>query len=56
MKSVFKLLKDKSGTSAIEYALIASLISVAAIAGYSSLGAGVSNNFNSTSNAIGEVF
>jgi len=55
MKSVFKLLKDKSGTSAIEYALVASLISVAAIAGYSSLGAGVSNNFNSTSNAIGEV-
>ena len=34
MKSVFKVLSNERGTSAIEYALIASLISVAAIAGY----------------------
>jgi pilus assembly protein Flp/PilA len=55
MKSVFKVLSNERGTSAIEYALIASLISVAAIAGYSSLGAGVKNNFNATSNAVADA-
>ena len=40
-----KLLADTRGVTAIEYALIASLISVAAIAGYNSLGAEVQNSF-----------
>lgn len=40
-----KLLTDNRGISAIEYALIASLISVAAITGYHNLGAAVQNSF-----------
>ena len=38
-----KLIADSRGATAIEYALIASLISVAAIAGYHSLGGKVAN-------------
>ena len=41
-----KLLTDKRGATAIEYALIASLISVAAIVGYHNLGTEVENSFN----------
>lgn len=40
-----KLWTDNRGVSAIEYALIASLISVAAIAGYHNLGSKVQNSF-----------
>lgn len=40
-----KLIADKRGIAAIEYALIASLISVAAIAGYQNLGGKVQNSF-----------
>jgi pilus assembly protein Flp/PilA len=46
MKTIFaRLLKDESGATAIEYGLIAALISVALIAGAGTLG-----------NAIGDVF
>ena len=37
---------DKRGATAIEYALIASLISVAAIVGFHNLGDQVGNSFN----------
>ena len=40
-----KIIADKRGVTAIEYALIASLISVAAIAGFHSLGDKVQNSF-----------
>ncbi len=40
-----KLLSDNRGISAIEYALIASLISVAAITGYHNLGSKVQSAF-----------
>ena len=40
-----KLITDNRGIAAIEYALIASLISVAAIAGYQNLGEKVGNSF-----------
>lgn len=36
--SIKNLLKDERGTSAIEYAFVAVLISVACIGGYSALG------------------
>jgi pilus assembly protein Flp/PilA len=52
MKRVIKLLKDRRGASAIEYALVASLISVAAMAGYSALGSSVAGSFNNTSDTI----
>ena len=43
-----KIIRDNRGATAIEYALIASLISVAAIAGYESLGEKVQSSFNNT--------
>jgi pilus assembly protein Flp/PilA len=43
-----EILADSRGVTAIEYALIASLISVAAIAGYHTLGKKVEGSFNDT--------
>jgi Flp pilus assembly pilin Flp len=40
-----KILRDNRGVTAIEYALIASLVSVAAIVGYHNLGTEVQNSF-----------
>lgn len=48
MRHFLKLLTDRRGATAIEYALIASLISVAAIVGYQNLGAKVNNSFDNT--------
>lgn len=42
LKAIFR---NQGGATAIEYALIASLISVAAIVGYHNLGAEVQNSF-----------
>ena len=47
-----KLLTDDRGISAIEYALIASLISVAAITGYHNLGDKVQNSFENIESKI----
>ncbi|ANK74372.1 Flp family type IVb pilin [Ensifer adhaerens] len=50
MKKIFaRLMKDESGATAIEYGLIAALISVALIAGATTLG----NSLNSTFNGLG---
>lgn len=50
MKTIFaRLMKDESGATAIEYGLIAALISVALIAGASSLG----NSLNTTFTGLG---
>ncbi|MBW0143809.1 Flp family type IVb pilin [Sphingomicrobium clamense] len=44
---IFKLLiVDENAASAIEYAVVASLIAVAALAGYQNLGNGVTNQYN----------
>ena len=48
MTQLRKFLADSRGATAIEYALIASLISVAAIASYYGLGQQVGNSFNET--------
>ena len=48
MRQFRKLFSDRRGATAIEYALIASLISVAAIVGYQSLGDQVHNSFDNT--------
>ncbi|MFA1675625.1 Flp family type IVb pilin [Rhizobium mongolense] len=42
-----RFLKDESGATAIEYGLIAALISVALIAGATSLGTKINATFNS---------
>ncbi|SDP85801.1 pilus assembly protein Flp/PilA [Phyllobacterium sp. YR620] len=47
MSNLFaRFLKDESGATAIEYGLIAALISVGIIAGVRSLGSSLSSTFN----------
>lgn len=46
MKIVTRFLKDESGATAIEYGLIAALISVGIIAAATTLGNGLSTLFN----------
>jgi pilus assembly protein Flp/PilA len=50
MRSLAQLLRNESGASAIEYALVASLIAVAAYAAIANLGARVDTMFNNVSN------
>jgi pilus assembly protein Flp/PilA len=46
MSKIFaRFMKDESGATAIEYGLIAALISVALIAGASTLGGALNNQF-----------
>ena len=50
MKSLFsRFVKDESGATAIEYGLIASLISVAIITAATGLGKNISNTFSKVS-------
>lgn len=46
MKIISRFIKDESGATAIEYGLIAALISVAIIAAITSLGNNLGNTFN----------
>ena len=55
MKLVTKFLKDESGATAIEYGLIAALISVAIIAAASALGSNIATTFETISTDIGEA-
>ena len=52
MKRIAGLFTDQRGVGTIEYALIASLISIAAIAGYGSVGSKVDSSFSNTQDAI----
>jgi pilus assembly protein Flp/PilA len=52
MRNIRKLLSDRRGVGSIEYALIASLISVAAIAAYDSLGDKVGTSFSNVDQAL----
>jgi len=53
MTKIFaKFLKDESGATAIEYGLIAALISVALITGASTLGNTLNNTFMAISNKL----
>jgi pilus assembly protein Flp/PilA len=45
-QAMFRLIRDTSGVTAIEYALIAALIAVAAIAAFSLVGTNLSNTFS----------
>jgi pilus assembly protein Flp/PilA len=50
MKTIFaRLMKDESGATAIEYGLIAALISVALITGATTLGGALDTQFNNLS-------
>ena len=52
---VTRFIEDESGATAIEYGLIAALISVALIAGASALGNGINNKFQAVSNELGNA-
>ncbi len=53
MSKIFaRFMKDESGATAIEYGLIAALISVALIAGATSLGGALNNQFQAVSGKL----
>ncbi len=53
MLSMFrKAIKDESGATAIEYGLIAALISVAAIAAFTTLGTKLSSSMTNTASKL----
>ena len=52
MKTFVKFLQDKSGATAIEYGLIAALISVAIIGGVTTLGSNTQGTFNKVGTEI----
>ena len=49
------LMSNQRGATAIEYALVASLISVAAIAAFQSVGDGVFGKFNNVDQTLGNT-
>ncbi|WLS03882.1 Flp family type IVb pilin [Shinella oryzae] len=56
MTKIFaRLMKDESGATAIEYGLIAALISVALIAGATSLGGTLNNTFKGLSTKMDDA-
>ena len=52
MRNLLNLLSNEKGASAIEYALVASLISIAAVAAMGTAGNSLNNSFTSTENAL----
>jgi pilus assembly protein Flp/PilA len=53
MLTMFKqLIQDERGATAIEYGLIAALISVAAIAGFTAVGSSLSSTFTNVSSKL----
>jgi pilus assembly protein Flp/PilA len=52
MKSLTKFIANEDGVTAIEYALIASLIAVAIIVAVTTLGSKISKTFSSVANQL----
>ena len=52
MRNFLNLLRDRRGATAIEYALIASLISIAALGAFGNLGGKVDNKFIAVNQAL----
>jgi pilus assembly protein Flp/PilA len=52
MKKLMNFIKNESGATAIEYGLIAGLISVVIITAVTTVGTKVSNTFNKVGNAL----
>ena len=52
LKAIRKFAKDESGATAIEYGLIAALVSVAAIAALRGMGESLSNLFGTVSGEL----
>ena len=55
MRHFTKLFRDHRGATAIEYALVASLISIAAITAFNGLGDRVDAKFGTVNTALGQV-
>jgi pilus assembly protein Flp/PilA len=53
MVTIKNLLKDESGATAIEYGLIAALVSVAAIAALTAMGSALESMFGTVAEKIG---
>jgi pilus assembly protein Flp/PilA len=52
MEKVIRFFKDEEGATAIEYGLIASLISVVIIGAVTAVGGGLQNTFNAVAAAL----
>jgi pilus assembly protein Flp/PilA len=52
MEQVLKLIRNEEGATAIEYGLIAALISVAAIGAMQGIGNKLNTTFNNVSNSL----
>ncbi|HEX8572745.1 MAG TPA: Flp family type IVb pilin [Allosphingosinicella sp.] len=55
MRHLRKILRDRRGGTAIEYALVAALIAVAAIVAFRNLGTTVDNTFNNVHGVIDDA-
>ena len=56
MVTIFtRIIKDETGATAIEYGLIAALVSVAAIAALTAMGSSLESMFNSVATDIGSA-
>ena len=51
-QNISRLLRDESGATAIEYGLIAALISVAAIGAFTAVGSSLTGIFNTVSSDL----
>ena len=54
MRNFLKLIRDTRGATAIEYALVASLISIAAISAFANLGTRVDGKFGTVNQALSD--
>ncbi len=52
MKTMIRLFKEEEGATAIEYGLIAALVSVAAIGAMGTLGEGLTNTFDTVATSL----
>jgi pilus assembly protein Flp/PilA len=52
MGRIMDFARDESGATAIEYGLLAALISIAAIAAMSAVGTGLSTTFSTAANSL----
>ncbi len=50
-----RILNNSRGATAIEYALIASMISVAAIVAFENLGSSIDNRYSTVDQALGDT-
>ncbi len=52
MGQIVRFFKDEEGATAIEYGLLAALISIAAIAGMNALGSALNTTFSTTAGTL----